>query len=359
MNSRFLSLDIFRGLTVALMILVNNQYIGSAFSQLRHNIWEGCTLTDLVFPFFIFIVGASFWFVASKRDFKCDKHFAVKIFTRSLKIFVVGVLLNWYGTFANISELRIMGVLQRIALVYLIGSFMLLWLKSRRRVIIASVLILIFYWILMGNYGDFTLENNLAGHVDLFLLGESHLYHGYGVPFEPEGILSTISAVVSMFFGYIASFWITRPDMELIVRIKNMFWIGFGLLILAMIFGQYFPINKPLWSSSYVLLTSGWAMIVWSLISYFVDCEQQGKFITRPFVVLGTNAIFAYALSAIIAKPLYSITIAGTSIPQMFKDIFWVILSEKMVTMFWGIFFVAIVWSITYPLYKRKIFIKL
>lgn len=358
LSTRFVSLDIFRGLTVALMILVNNQYIGSAFDQLRHKEWNGCTLTDLVFPFFLFIVGASFWFVARRYEFKFNSAFARKMFVRAVKIFAVGVILNWYGSFSSLSELRVMGVLQRIALVYLLGGYALLLLKTRARIMISVFVILVSYWLILLLGGGFSLQNNIVTLVDSSLLTEAHLYRGYGVPFDPEGLLSTIPAIATMFIGYLSSLLMNRTDMELIVRIKNLFWAGFGCLILGFLFDSVMPINKPIWSSSYVLLSGGWAMISWSLISFVVDSENRIKW-GKPFLVFGTNAIFAYALSGIIAKPLYSLKIFNSTIPSYFQNCVNYIFSENMVTLLWGIFFVGIVWIITYPLYKRNIFIKL
>lgn len=343
---------------MALMILVNNQYIGDAFSQLRHKSWNGCTLTDLVFPFFIFIMGASFWFVHTKKGFTCDKSFAFKIVFRSIKIFIVGVLLNWYASFADISELRIMGVLQRIALVYLIGGFLIIWLKTKIKIVIASIFALFLYWGLLYFFGDFTIENNLVRTIDIYLFGESHLYQGYGVPFDPEGVLGTIPSLVSMFMGYFTAFLISQTSKDIVVKLKELFLLGVVCLVLGFIVDIFFPINKPLWSSSYVLLTGGWAMIFWSLISFVVDVKKRTKWITI-FMVFGTNAIFAYVLSGVLSKPIYAITIGGESIVNIFSDAASVIFPQKMVTLLWSIIFVGIVWLFTYYFYKRKIFIKL
>lgn len=424
-NNRSISLDILRGATVALMIVVNNQYIGDTFPQLLHSTWNGVTFADLIFPFFLFNVGASLFFVAQKHNFELNKELTKKIILRSINIFCIGIFLNWYSTFCNLSDLRILGVMQRIALVYLCSSFLLLRLKNRQRIIPFIMVLLLIYWVLIMVGGDYTLEGNLVRKIDLLLLGESHLYSGYGLPFDPEGILSTLPAIASTMLGYSSALLMNRSDLDLSLRVKKLFWAGLGCVATGLYFGEFFPINKPLWSSSYVLHIAGFAMISWSLISAIVDFGEKRRF-TTPFLLFGSNALTAYIAAALIHPIFYSIKIHGNSLSEWFAlyldipngalwlfglffiplvlSIFYIIIKkaqkrfytaiilaftafaiyiwvninnldysltesitlfigdksfERCVTLLWGVIYTSIIYLLLYPLYKRKIFIKL
>ena len=209
LKNRYLSLDVFRGMDVALMIIVNSPGNGdTSFGILKHAEWNGFTLTDLVFPTFLFVVGNAMSFSMKKYEAIGDGAFLKKIFKRFLIIFLLGFLMYWFPFFENgnlkpIAETRIFGVLQRIALCYLFASLLLHYFKTRT-VIIFSILALIGYNILLVAFGDLTLLGNAVIKLDEFLIGEKHMYHGNGgVAFDPEGLLSTLPAIVNVIAGYL------------------------------------------------------------------------------------------------------------------------------------------------------------
>ena len=275
MKNRLLGLDVMRGLTIFGMILVNTP--GSwtyVYPPLRHAEWHGWTPTDLVFPFFLFMVGVAMSYSFAKYDYTMSAVSARKVLKRTILIFLIGLLLNYFPFIGkNLAELRIMGVLQRIALAYGIGSVIVL-LANRKIVGFISGFILIGYWAILyfSSSPPFELESNFARIVDLKLLGEDHLYGGFGLPFDPEGLLSTFPAAVNVLIGYLIGFEVKRS--EVTVRLLQRFMvIGALLVFLAYIWHPYFPINKPLWTSSYVLLTCGTAIFLLCFLLYILDIK--------------------------------------------------------------------------------------
>ena len=357
-SDRFLSLDVLRGIAVACMILVNNQYTGAAFMQLRQGTWNDITFTDMVFPFFIFIVGASFWFFSNKEEGVSGISMVKKVFFRGIKLFVAGLLLNWCLFGLDVGHLRIFGVLQRIAVVYVLGAFVILGLKKDWKIVMAVVFILLSYWGILAFTGGYaSIENYIGTKIDRAILGCAHMYQGYGVPFEPEGILSTYPAVATMLLGYLTGMSMS-DNRELLLRVKSLFWSGFGCVIMGLMLDSFLPLNKAVWSSSYVLYSAGWAMMVWTLLSYIVDIEGRIKW-TFVFNVFGTNAIFAYLLSCLIAPLLYNLVLGGAAISEYATDAMGEILPERTVTFFWSFIVVLLCWGITYLFYRKRIFIKL
>jgi predicted acyltransferase len=262
-SGRLVSLDIFRGLTVAFMIIVNNP--GSwdyVYSPLRHSKWNGCTLTDLVFPFFLFIVGMSTWYSFKKYSNEINGSSILRILRRTLTIFAVGLFLTIFPHFVrDYSTLRIMGVLQRIALAYALGVLICLAIKREYLWIIIAILLLI-YWGLLSFFGGadpYSLGGNFALKADIAVLGKNHLYTGFGIPFEPEGLLSTIPAVCTVIIGYFIGGMVGKGAASGKTVIKIIL-LGVAAIGLGYLWNMIFPINKPLWTSSYVLFTAGIAM---------------------------------------------------------------------------------------------------
>ena len=292
-TNRLVSLDIFRGLTIAFMIIVNTpgswEYV---YAPLRHAKWHGCTPTDLVFPFFLFIVGVSTFYSLKKYGNEFNTGSVLRILRRMVLIFAVGLLLAIFPKFVrDYSTLRILGVLQRIALAYGIGAVICLTVRRDYLWIITAV-ILLGYWGLMALFGGadpFSLESNLAAKVDQAILGANHMYKGFGIPFEPEGLLSTIPAVATVIIGYFTGEMISRSDGgKTVVRLLL---LGAASTGLGLLWGIFFPINKPLWTSSYVLYTAGLAMVLLAVIYLLADVLKFQKWGTF-FLVFGTNAIF-------------------------------------------------------------------
>lgn len=368
-SGRVLSLDIFRGMTVAFMIIVNNQR-GSAFAPLRHAGWDGCTPTDLVFPFFLFIVGVSMWFSYRKQDHVLDKTTAWRLFKRGALIFLVGLLLNWFpfwdfvaGTWKDPANMRIMGVLQRIGIVFFIGGVLALWLKTYKKIFITSAVILVGYWLLVNLLGDATQEGFIGCRVDAFLLGSKHLYRS-AQSFDPEGLFSTIPALATMLLGYATGKFVGENRGDQWKTLGTLGVAGGLLITTALAFNQVCPINKSIWSGTYVLYTAGIAMQVWMLLLWYYDYRDKtvGKTLWSTF---GTNALFAYVLAWILARV--------TAIPQLMVvwegdkvSVFrWLGLwfgswtTPEIGTLLSSLVLVSLVFAVVWSLYRRKIFIKL
>ena len=417
MTKRLTALDAFRGLTIALMILVNTPGTWEhVFPPLRHAPWDGWTPTDLVFPFFLFIVGVSLFFSFKKFDHQLTAASGEKIIKRTLAIFLVGLLLNAFpksimehGTVWKIvfgvalldwlsmplwkhrvsasvlrwvewacllvllglffftlgdNNLRVLGVLQRIALAFGIGAFICLIFKGRS-LMYALAATLIGYWLLMIGFGDLTLENNFARTVDLAILGENHIYGGYGLPFDPEGLLSTIPSVGTVIMGFLTGRLINDNLQNKEQAVFKLFLFGFPAMLLAYLWHPFFPINKPIWSSSYVLHTGGLAMIILGFCIYLIDIKGWKKW-TKPFVQFGLNPLFIYALSSISVKVLiyfmsFSNGEGGTmnGYQALYEKVFAAIAGNNEYGSFlFAAFYVFMHWVVAWILYKKEIFIK-
>ena len=318
---RLIALDVFRGLTIALMFTVNNPgtwaYI---YDPLEHAKWHGWTPTDWVFPFFLFTVGVSAWFSLKRyQDSSAPRDVYVKIIKRGVMIFLIGLGLNLFlNSLSTFENLRIMGVLQRIGIAYLIGSLICVSF-SQRTVAIMGGVILVGYWLMMKYMSDPTypfglhdgtkylgVENNIVTVFDNWVLGKSHLYKGYdGIPFDPEGLLSTLPAIVTVFLGFFTGKLIdSKPDrMDLV---KNMLLYGVGALIVGWVMNLEFPINKPIWSSSYVVFMAGWCLVINACLIWIIDVIGW-KGWTKPILVLGMNSMLAFVVSGVYVKTLSKI----------------------------------------------------
>lgn len=369
--NRFISLDIFRGATMALMVIVNTPGTWSyVYAPLRHAEWHGCTLTDLVFPFFLFVIGVAMRFSFDKYDICKYGPLFNKIIFRTITIFVIGLLLNAFPFIRqnwDWSSFRILGVLQRIALAYFFAGFIVLRLDVKGLVKI-SFFLLVGYWILLITYGwyssqdPYALKTNLILVIDRFLLGESHLYGGTGIQFDPEGLLSTIPSIVTILIGFLVGTMIkTSNDHE--DNVQRMAMLGSLLIIIGWTWGFILPINKQLWTSSYVLYTGGIAIILLAGMIWLVDIKKIDWW-TKPFVILGSNAIFLYALSSIWVKILLKISfelngkmISGYS--YFYKTIFQPLAGNINGSLFFALFHVLIFLLILTWMYRKNIFIKI
>lgn len=367
-NQRLLSLDMFRGLTIAFMILVNNPGTWSSiYYPLRHAEWHGCTPTDLVFPFFLFIVGVSMYLSFKKYEHQLNQTVLLKIGKRTVLIFLIGVLLNWFPFYhEHITDLRIMGVLQRIALAYGIGAIICLKIPIRQLIYVGFG-ILIFYWALLGfsvAENPYELETNLVRQVDLIVFGKNHMWDGLGLSFDPEGLLSTIPSVVSVIWGYIVG-WRIHIVKNKDVLVKEFLFYGFIALFVGWFWDKFFPINKSLWTSSYVFYTSGMAMIGLGGMIEILDIQHR-KWLARPFLVFGTNSLFAYILSGILFKVLHYLIQWENESGQIiygngwiYENVFRVNLGDMNGSLMYAVSFVIICWIITWRLYRKKIFLKI
>lgn len=369
-SKRLVALDVFRGATIALMIMVNNPGSWShIYAPLKHASWFGCTPTDLVFPFFLFIVGVAMWIAFSKFDHKLTAAAGKKIVRRTILIFAIGLGLNMLRPvegFAEIfTKLRIPGVLQRIALCYGIASVMVLTLK-KRQVVWISAGMLVFYWLLLAATGGFAIQETLARRFDLWILGEKHVYHGYGMPFDPEGILSTIPAIVTVIFGYFTGSMI-RAEGDQKILVKKMLIRGGLFTIGGLFWGLFFPIGKPLWSSSYVLYTGGLAMMVLGLAILFIDVLGYKQW-TKPLVVFGANPLFIFVFSGLVAKAMIYLvrweSAAGDVITLkswLYERVFVPLAGGSLIdgSLLFALTLIVIYWLVCDILYRKRIFIKI
>lgn len=365
-TQRYLALDVLRGLTVAMMILVNNP--GSwahIYAPLEHSKWHGCTPTDLVFPFFLFAVGVSMFFSFAKYGNELNKESLLKIGRRTLLIFAIGLFLNSFPQWAtDYSKLRILGVLQRIALAYGIGAVIVL-ASPRKYLLYIGGAILLGYWALLymlGGSDPYSLQGNATISFDTAVLGVSHLYKGFGIPFDPEGLLSTIPAIVTVILGYLIGALVKETEKTLLLKRISM--AGAAGIIAGLAWSVFFPINKPLWTSSYVLYAAGWACLVLALLIWIIDMKGYSKW-TSFFLVFGMNPLFIFALSGLWAKTLGRLVhIAGPDGSSMsgsgwlYAQVFQPLAGDINGSLLYALAHVVLFWLIGYVLYKKKIFIK-
>jgi predicted acyltransferase len=367
-ENRLISLDVFRGITVAAMILVNNPGSwNSVYPPLLHASWNGCTPTDLIFPFFLFIVGVSIHFAYQRSTSNgLDKKIFLKILKRSLIIFGLGIFLAWFPDFSweRLATIRIPGVLQRISVVFFICSIIYIqttWLTQMR----IAILLLLGYYIAMmfipvPGGGDANLEpsTNLGAWVDRLIL-DGHLW-AQSKTWDPEGLLSTIPAIVTGILGLLTGQLFQKLG-DPIERVVWMFFIGAILIVSGLAWGMNFPINKSLWTSSFVLYTGGIAMQFLAATYWLVDVQGFSKW-TTPFVYYGTNAIFVFVASGMLAKTLTRIKVdAEGNISlwsYLYQNIYASWLPPKAASLFFAITLILIFLIILWQMYKRKIFIK-
>jgi predicted acyltransferase len=370
-TARYLSLDVLRGLTVALMIVVNTP--GSwefIYGPLAHAPWHGFTPTDWVFPTFLFVVGNAMSFSFKKFESLDDSAFLKKVLKRTLIIFFIGLFLNAFPFFRfndanevqwiNLGNLRIMGVLQRIALCYCLASLIIHYLKIKGSVVV-SVLILIGYWAALYFLGDqpdpYSLQGNAALKLDKLVIGDNHLYKGEGIPFDPEGILSTFPAVVNVIAGYLVGLYIKSKGNT--TRTVVMITLGgAALLFISLIWDFGFPINKKIWTSAYVLHTIGWDMIVLAILMFIIEVYQSRKW-GYFFEVFGRNTLFMYIWAAIVVDLFSLIRIEGMGLQGwLYQNVFRPLAGDYLGSLLFALFYMLFIWLFGYILDKKKIYIK-
>ncbi len=382
MKNRYLSLDVFRGATVALMIFVNNPgSFSHIYWPIDHAEWNGCTMADLVFPFFLFAVGNAMAFVLPDMKSAGVKPYFLKISKRSLLIFSIGLFLSWFP-FVKWNEnqeligkawenVRIMGVLQRIAVCYFFASVMLFFFNNKQ-IIYLSIGLLFFYWLICYWAGSSSDPYSLSGYfgtkVDMFLFGDKHMYHGEDVAFDPEGISSSIAAIVQVLFGYLLGSFIIREG-KTQGMLNQIFSYGFLLVVAGLCWNVFFPVNKKIWTSSYTVLTTGVALLTIAYLILQIELKNlKGKW-TTFFDVFGKNPLFIFVLSGMIPRlagliKIQSIDQEGAikyinPLSWVYENIFKSISSDpRLGSMIYTIFYLGLLWAIGYFLYRKKIFIK-
>lgn len=382
MNQRYYSLDVFRGATVALMILVNNPGSwANIFGPLKHAPWHGATPTDLVFPFFLFAVGNAMAFVMPRFEQAGPAVFWKKVIKRTVLIFAIGLFLNWSPfvkwegesivakTWENI---RILGVLQRIALCYFFASVIVFYAKTRGAFVISGVLLLL-YWLiclLLGAPGDpYSLTGWFGTQIDINLLGVTHIYKGEGVPFDPEGLPSTVAAVVQVIFGFLVGQYIQQKGKSY-EMLSNLLIAGLVLVFTGYCWDMVFPINKKIWTSSYTLYTTGLAILVLSTLIYLIEFKENKGAWGRFFDVFGKNPLFIFVLSGFLPRVLGMFrwvdhvspegkNVYTSAFPWFYQHICKDIATDLRVgSLVYALCMILLYWSIVYVLDKKKIYIK-
>ena len=355
-SKRLLSLDILRGITVAGMILVNNGW-GESFEMLRHSKWNGMTPCDLVFPFFLFIMGISCYLSLVKSEFKPTPQVVRRIVKRTVLLFVIGLFINWFdhaieGDFLCFDHLRIWAVMQRIALCYGIVSLFALFCNHKYTIhVIVGILVVYTAILVLGNGYAYDADVNILAQADLKLFGYDHIYHKS--PVDPEGLLGTISSVAHVLLGFYCGMLIRQKD-TVEKKVIALFVVGTVLVIGGYLLSYGLPINKRIWSPSYVMMTCGLASLLQASLMYVVDIQQKTKW-TTFFHVFGVNALALY-----VSSELLQIFLKNVGMSEMiYNGIHAVIVPLKWASLVYALYFVLLNFAIGYILYRKKIYIKL
>lgn len=366
---RYLSVDFYRGLTIAFMLVVNTPGTWEhVYGPLLHADWHGCTPTDLVFPSFLFIVGVSMQFSFAKYGQGERAFLFRKALRRSALLFALGLLLAWYPFWnKSLSELRFLGVLQRIGLCYGLASLLVLYL-SPRWVFWMALGFLLAYWgaLVWGGapgVDPFSLEHNLVRRMDLAVLGAAHLWKGKGIPFDPEGLLSTLPAVVTVLMGWQSGRIIQQCREQKIRAVKVLGLAGVVLTALGGVWHWLMPINKSLWTSSFVLYTGGLSMILLGVSTGLIDVLgwRRGA---RFFLVFGANPLFAYVLSGLLVKSLLNLrwTVGEekwNAYSWFYRTVFASVEPPEVGSLLFALTFLLVCWLACWLLYQRGIYIKI
>jgi predicted acyltransferase len=373
---RLTSLDVFRGITIAAMILVNMAGVSDdVYPPLAHADWQGCTPTDLVFPFFLFIIGVAMTFSLSKYTEGNKPTSAVywRIFRRAGILFALGLLLNGFWnqgvwTF-DLNSIRFMGVLQRISITYLLASLIVLNLPRKGQWILAALL-LIGYWLAMmyvtvPDYGAgvLTREGNFGAYVDRLIIPKAHLYKGDGFKFmgDPEGLFSSIPAIASVLAGYFTGQWIRSQPVQSRTSI-GLGLFGVGCLIIGWAWGWTFPINKKLWTSSYVVFTSGWALVLLAVCYELIEVRLIRRW-SKPWEIMGLNAIALFVPSVLLIKILVKTTIGtGKDAPSTYnwiaENFFASWAGALNGSLLFALVTVLLWWAVGVLMYRKRWFLK-
>jgi len=386
---RLLALDILRGITIAGMILVNNPGSwGHIYAPLEHASWNGLTPTDLVFPFFMFIMGVSTYFSLRKYDFKLSWPAAIKILRRTVVIFLIGIFIAWfsktmYGTLANnmpvwdaatqFDSLRILGVMPRLALCYGIGSLIAITVRRRGLPWVVGGMLVVYAIILLLGRGFEFSEQNVIAVVDRAVLGVDHMYsdtiNGVTLKFDPEGLLSTLPSIAHMLIGFlVGSIIVSIKDNT--VRINKIFIIGTILTFVGFLLSYGMPINKKIWSPTFVLTTCGLAASFLGLLIWIIDIKGYRRW-CRFFESFGINPLFMYVLGSLLSIVLGAVRFGYTgqgSVNGVISIKGWIYeavlipmtnYNETLASLLFALMFVGVVWLFGYYLYKNKIYIKI
>ena len=381
-KNRLLALDVLRGITIAGMITVNNPGTWAhIYAPLKHAAWNGCTPTDLVFPFFIFVMGVAMYFSYSKFDFRLSAQTMGKLLYRMTMIFVVAYTLSLISRFCRalyaddfveymkgwLPNLRILGVFPRLGLVSFFGGLLLLTFKPKCAPWVAALL-LIGYSILIAVTDSFELTaDNILSRVDVAVLGDNHMYHmtnaaGERIAFDPEGLLSTIPCFAHVLIGAFAGYLI-KSSKDIWQSVNRLFIMGSIILMSGFLLDYAFPINKAMWSASYVLVTCGLASLLLALLIWIIDICGKRRW-SVFFESFGANPLFIYCLSALFVYICGAIRFtyhdtAYTAWSFWYKVVMMPLFGETGGSLACALSLVLVMWCIAHPLYRKRIYIKI
>lgn len=377
-KGRLLALDILRGITIAGMLLVNNPGSwNNVYAPLRHAEWSGLTPTDLVFPFFMFIMGISTYMSLRKYDFRFSWHSFAKILRRTCVIFLIGLAITWFGLFLrgilsektfveaalNFNHIRILGVLPRLALCYGVGATIALLMPRKSLPWLVVAILAIYAVMLIFGNGYEESENNIISRIDRAVLGPEHMYQAH---FDPEGLLSTLPSIAHMLIGFICGGLIMKTK-DNDQRIISLFIVGAILTFAGFLLDYGLPINKKVWSPTFVLTTCGLASTLLALLIWIIDIKGH-KAWCRFFEVFGINPLFLYCLGSVLAILIGAICVPVSGIDGMIsiKDLIfdYGIMpicggNATFASLVFALLFVIFNWAIGLILYKKKIYIKI
>ena len=368
---RFTALDVFRGLTVCFMIIVNTSGNGdTTYWPLKHADWNGFTPTDLVFPSFLFAVGNALSFASNRWQLMKQSEVLLKIFKRTFLIFLIGYLMYWFPFFkldtqsqlilSPISHTRILGVLQRIALCYGISALLVYYLGTRKTVWI-GVAALFIYWVLLLVFGEsaeeFSKHGNAVLRFDSWAIGVDHLYRGEGFPFDPEGFLSTIPALFNVIAGYAVGRFLQKNGKNR-NGILKLIAAGAVFVLIASMWNELMPINKKLWTSSYALLTVGLDCVMIAVIVYLIDFIGLKKG-THFFLVSGKNPLLIYLLSELGVTVMFLISIGNESLFRWLYSHIFVYTGDYFGAFLFSVCWMLTCWLVGFLLERKKIYIKI
>ena len=371
LNNRYLALDVLRGMTIAFMIIVNTPgNWRDLYAPLAHADWHGFTPTDLVFPTFLFVVGNAMSFALKKINEMKPSDFYKKVFKRAALIFLIGWLLNYFPFFdyneagevvaVKLSEVRLLGVLQRIALAYLLAALVVFW-TGERGAWIVGISSLVIYWPIMYFFGDagdpYSLTGNAQIKLDLLLIGEKRMYMGEGIPFDPEGILSTITSMVNVLAGFIVGKFIQKKG-NTTSTVQVLVISGIVLLALAYLWDLGFPINKKIWTSPYVFLTVGWDLLLLAGLIFLVEIQKLTRW-TYFFQAFGRNPLILYVCSGVVVSIFSMIPVGDSTFKGwIYANLFTNWLDPKNASFLFAIAYMLLIWLIGLWMDKKKIYIK-
>lgn len=382
-SQRILALDILRGITIAGMILVNNPGSwGKVYAPLGHAQWNGLTPTDLVFPFFMFIMGISMFIALRKFNFEASAPTIKKILKRTVLLYLVGLGIAWLSltmrnfnsaeltelpflqrlgqSVWNFDRIRILGVIPRLAICYGIGSLLIVTLKHKYIPWLIAVLLIGYSILLLTGNGYAYDRTNILSIVDYKILGEAHMYNDNGI--EPEGILSTIPAIAHVLLGFFVG-KIMMETSDIHQKIERLFLVGAILTFSGFLLAYGLPINKKIWSPTFVLATCGLGSTLLALLIWIIDVKGQKKW-SRFFEAFGVNPLFMYTLAAVLSVILGNIIVGSgetsTSLKGwIYSDLLQPIFGDFPASLIFALLFVGFNWIFGYYLYKKKIYIKL